>query len=267
MAAQNIVSRLFSNDESEYTVRDGNVMYLNSEPLKRSFSMPLSHKLIALFFAAAALIISWVIVDNTLFAAQRAAVASQQAIENNLKRPGSLESLPNMATLINYDDGEIDWYFSEAGYTVLDYGALLQADGFMRWKIPSDMTAEEASPLLAQGIGSLNAEQGSKIMCGSWYYANNRDTTTTMVVRYFDFSTGDAAVAVHNAMLQQGFNPESITENGVDDSGNTFCAGTLNSDGTDCTWRISALPLDDIYSISGLPEDAVYVGIRVTEIA
>ena len=85
-----------------------------------------------------------------------------------------------------------------------------------------------------------------------------------MVVRYADFSTADPQVAVQNALTKQGFNPESITESGVDDSGNTFSLGSIDVDGTMCTWKISALPLKDMYSISGLPEDACYIGVRVT---
>ena len=56
----------------------------------------------------------------------------------------------------------------------------------------------------------------------------------------------------------------NLKTNGQPINLNICSMGTLDAEGTPCTWKISALPLSDMYSISGLPEDACYVGVRVT---
>ena len=70
--------------------------------------------------------------------------------------------------------------------------------------------------------------------------------------------------AFRKALEAEGFDPESVAESGVDDSGNTYSMGTVDVDGVLCSWKISALKLDEIYSISSAPEEACYVGVRLT---
>jgi hypothetical protein len=84
-----------------------------------------------------------------------------------------------------------------------------------------------------------------------------------MVVRYADFTTGDPQVAIRSALEKEGFDANNV-ESGVDDSGNSFSTGGVDVNGTQCTWRISAVPLSDYYAISGMPENACYVGVRIT---
>ena len=85
-----------------------------------------------------------------------------------------------------------------------------------------------------------------------------------MVVRYADFSTDDPQVAVQKAVEREGFDTGSISESGVDESGNTYNMGVVEVGKKAYTWKVSALPLDDMYSINNMPTDACYVGVRLT---
>ena len=139
-------------------------------------------------------------------------------------------------------------------------------DNMILYRLPEDVSLDEAAQLYAKGVSNLSGVQASKLLVGSWYFSADRNGGTSMIVRYADFETADPQAAVQKAFDKQGFDPESISETGVDDSGNTYSMGTLDANGTQCTWKISALPLSDMYDIQGLPEDACYVGIRLTVI-
>ena len=63
-------------------------------------------------------------------------------------------------------------------------------------------------------------------------------------------------------MQAEGLENAKVTDSGVDDSGNTYQAGTVKSDGEKYTWRVSVIDLSEVYDISGLPNTAFFVGIR-----
>lgn len=259
-----LVDRIFYANRREYTHVEGEVAYLDGTPLRRPFSMPRTQRAIAAAIVVVAVIIGAVFVNNTVLTSMREAATAEQSIADNLARQTSLETVPQMAQLVNLGDDDIRARFAEAGYTVYDATELSDSGAMVLYKLPQGMDVDDAAVLYAQGIGSLSAVQATRLLNGSWYFSADRDGVTSMVVRYADFSTGDPQIAVQNALSKEDFDPESITGSGEDDSGNTFSSGTLDADGTACSWQISALPLSDMYSIAGMPEDACYVGIRVT---
>ena len=66
-------------------------------------------------------------------------------------------------------------------------------------------------------------------------------------------------------MAAEGLENATVEDSGVDDSGNTYQAGTV-TDKKDRTfnWRVSVIYLDEVYDIAGLPNTAYFVGIRFT---
>ena len=259
-----LIDHIYYENRKDYTHVEGEVAYLDPALLRRPFEMPRYQRIIALVIVAVAVIIGFLFINNTILASIREAEQAKQAVADNMARQPSIETAPQMSQLIKLSDDEIRARFQENGFTVYDASDPEDPTNMVLYKLPSDVTLDDAAVMYMQGINSLTAPQASKLLVGSWYFNSDRSGSTSMVVRYADFSTADPQVAVQNALTKQGFNPESITESGVDDSGNTFSLGSIDVDGTMCTWKISALPLKDMYSISGLPEDACYVGVRVT---
>ena len=258
------VDRIHYDGQREYTNRQGNIAYLDGTPLTRPANMPRTQRVIAIVIVGVAILIGMVMVNNFIIAPMRDAATTEQAIADNLAREASINTIPNMASLIGLDNESIKTTFADAGYKVYDASAADESNEMVLYKIPSDMSIGDATVLYQQGIGSLNAEQASRLLNGSWYFAVDRINGTSMVVRYADFSTGDPQIAVQNAIDKEGLGTATTAESGVDDSGNTYSTGTVDVAGTPCTWKVSALPLDDMYSISGLPAKACYVGVRLT---
>ena len=87
-----------------------------------------------------------------------------------------------------------------------------------------------------------------------------------MRIRYADLQSADEGQAIQSALESEGWadnNAVAISDEGIDEVGNTYKEGTIQTDSGTYAWRISACPLADVYNISGLPETAQYVGIRM----
>lgn len=250
-----------------YSSRRGNIAYLDGTPLSRPTSMPLPQRVIALGIIVIAAIIGFMLVNNFVISRWKEVQETEQTIAANLARTPSIESLPNMTYLINRGDEDIRAAFAEAGYKMYDVSDQDETHNLAMYRLPDDVSLDEAATYLQKGLNSLDAKEASKLLEGSWFFAADREGVVSMVARYADFSTGDPLIAVQNGILKEGFDATTISDSGEDESGNTYCSGNLESEGVPCTWKVSALPLKDVYSISGLPDDACYVGVRITRAA
>lgn len=262
---QSLADRMYYSNRRAYTVEHGDVKHLDSTPLKRPITMPVGQRVFMLAIVAVAVVIGFMFLNNTILESMRQTAATERAIEENIKREGSVATLPVMATLINRSDEEIRGMFQEAGYKVFDASSLDQSGNTVLFKLPSDVSVEEARAFYSDGIASLTAEQATRFLNGGWRLTADWKGGTSMVVHYTDFTTGDPEVAIRTALEKEGFDPNSVTDSGVDDSGNTYSMGTIDVDGTICSWKISALKFEDMYSINGMPENACYVGVRMTK--
>ena len=260
-----VIDRIHYDNYRGYTNRQGNIAYLDGTPLKRPFSMPWSQRIIALAIVVVAIIIGFVLVNTFVISRWQAVQATEKAITTNLARPASIESIPNMVSLITLDDASVKAALVESGNTMLDLTERDDSHDLTLYRIPPDMTTDDVLAYYMQGLNSLEAVDASKLFQGGWLFAADRTGVTSMVTRYADFTTGDPQVAIQNAILKEGFDTGAITETGEDDSGNTYTSGTfMREDEVTGTWKVSAIPFEDVYSISGLPEKSCYVGIRVT---
>lgn len=261
---KSFADRIHYDGTREYTDKRGEIAYLDGSRLARPADMPKFQRVIALVILAIAVVIGGFMVNELVISPMRASADAEQAVAANLAREGSIKSIPTMADFINLDNDAVKTTLEGAGNKLYDASVTDDSNEMTLFRIPSDMAASEVASLYVKGVGSLNAEQASKLLNGSWTFSVDRVGVTSMVVRYADFENSDPEAAVKAAVKKQGFGSESVTESGVDDSGNTYQMGTVDAGGTACTWKVSALPLSDVYSISGLPESACYVGIRVT---
>lgn len=262
---QSLGDRLFYQNRREYTVKQGDVAYLDSTPLRRPFTLPAAQRIIAIVIVGIAVIIGVLFLNDTVFERLRQSAQAEQAIETNLARQASIDTVPGMASLMNRNDDEIRQIFADAGYTCYDASATSEHNTLILYKLPSDMTVEEAAPLYAMGMSNLTPVQASKLLNGSWRFDADRSGVVSMVVHYVDFSTNDPDIAVRNALEHEQLDPNSATDSGVDDSGNSFNQGNIDAEGMPCTWKISAVTLDEMYDITGMPDNGCYVGIRLTQ--
>lgn len=259
-----LTDRLYYANRRKYSAQNGNVAYLDGEPLNRPISMPMGQRIFALVIVIAAIILGALFVNATVLSSIREAEAARQAISDNLAREASIDTIPIMTEIVTKDDDEIVEQFKRDGYTVFDATSLSNTDDMVLYKLANDIGTQEAAGMLTQGINGLTAAQATKLLNGSWYFSAERSGGTSMVVRYADFTTADPQAAVMKAITKEGFDASAISESGVDDSGNTYSMGVVEVDKKAYTWKVSALPLSDMYSITNMPEEACYVGVRLT---
>ena len=262
----------------EYDEKRGEINYLDSKGLSRPLSIPKQQFIVVAVFVAIAAAIGIYAIYSFYGAVYGSAQSTQEAIDENLSRDVTYD-LPVLSDIIAADDDTIRTAFEEAGLSIYEE-AEEESDeeaegseeteeessdeGMELVKFPSDMDASEAQSLYEEGISSLGAEDASMLLNGMWTLSVDRSSGANMIVRYADFSSGGLEAAVNAAIATEGFDTESASDIDVDDSGNTYCEGSMEIDGVAYTWRVSAIALDEIYDISGLPDDAVYVGIRLS---
>lgn len=252
-------------NKPEYVDTDDSIRYLDGSRLSRPFTMPAPQRLIAGVFLIAALgigaFLGHKVIDEVVNAPARAAAS----VEENLNRDVSLD-LPSLPGFVSYGDEDIRASFDEAGYTIYDKTEeeiAAAGVGFDFIKLPADVSLEEAGLLYLQGISKLSAADAAKLLNGSWEMTSDRSGGTDFKLKYADFASGSIDAAIQNAIVAEGLDASAFGDAGVDGSGNTFQAGTIDIDGYTYSWQVSACPLSDVYSVDGFPDTAVYVGIRL----
>lgn len=245
-------------------IDEGPVRTIDSSSLARPFDPPKPVLIVSLVFALIAAIIggryAFGAIDGILHGAQRDAAT----VETNINRGVSYD-LPIMENYISLDDATIVQTFADAGYQT--YNMLGEGEeGVDVMKIPSDVTLVDAALVYAKGVSSMDAVTASKYLVGSWRFTVSHTNGTEMKVRYCDLAAENAQDAVQHAWQSEGWADNgnvTITAEGVDEIGNTYREGTIETESGTHSWRISVCDLDGVYSISGLPSTAQYVGIRM----
>lgn len=259
------VDKLFYNSKREYTRTDGNVDYLDGTGLSRPIDIPKPQRIFIVIIVVVAAIIGIFIIKDTVITSLQSTVLAEKTMTENLARPASIESIPYLPDLIDLDNANIINKLESNGGNYYSVTESSNSTDLRIYKIPDDMNIADAAVQYRRGIGALTAADATFLLNGSWTLTVDRSGTTSAVIHYADFATGDPATAIQSAIAKEGFASDSITESGVDESNNTFTTGTLKIGETDCIWKVSALPLDEVHSIYGMPENACYVGIRVTK--
>lgn len=240
------------------------VVYLDGTPLQRPLDPPRGLKAKMLIPVLAACLIGGVAIFsyvNTVIGEPQRQV---EALQENIARDVALD-LPELSSLVTLSDQDMLDSLNSAGYTLYEKTPIGTNDkgGFEVIKLPSDVSLEQAGLLYMQGVDNLDPSDAGLLLHGSWTFSVDRSAGTNLRVRYADFSSTTVDAAIQNAKAAQGLADLQADEAGVDDSGNTYQAGTLQIGEETYTWRVSVCPLSDIYSVAGLPENSLYVGIRI----
>lgn len=248
------------------TVQIGDVCYYDGAELSRPLEMPPIVRYVTVVAMLIAAILGALFVGNYLDKIMNEPIRQQEALSAALTRDVAVE-LPPLASIMPLDDEGVMTYLMENGYTLYERTPLgTNPDGgFEVIKLPSDISLEEAEAMYVTGIDRLSAPEAVTLLKGSWNLTVQRKLGADMRVRYADFESGTIERATQNAMQAEGLANATVTETGVDGSGNTFQAGTVTTeDGSTYNWRVSVIDLSRVYSIMGLPNTAYYVGVRFT---
>ncbi|KAB1650921.1 teichoic acid transporter [Adlercreutzia muris] len=258
---ESIKNSLFHREKS--TVRIGDVRYHDGAELSRPLEMPVRVKAVMLAAMAVAAVASGLFLSKYFDQVMNEPLRQQEALQENLAREVSYD-LPSLAALMPLDDEAMMASLTEAGYTLYERTPVgtNPEGGFEVIKLPADLTVEEAGLMYMTGIDKLSAADAVRLLKGAWTLDVSRKAGESIRLRYADFDSGTIEKAVQGAMQAEGLESAEITDNGVDDSGNTFQAGTVATDSGTYNWRVSAIELSEMYDISGLPNTAFFVGIR-----
>ena len=152
-----------------------------------------------------------------------------------------------------------------AGYAYVDMNEINKSPDFTidYFKLPSDMSVEEAEGAYTNGISSLDTETAVKLLSGSWRLTVNRAGGFSYNIRYADFESDNPNSAIQKAMEEQGLADTTLTESGKDRTGNQFQSGEVEIDGYHYTWTVSVCKLKEAYRVSGIPGSSQYVGVRL----
>lgn len=220
-----------------------------------------------LILVAIALIIAAIIGYNLYsFASNNFVYANERHLEavNAQISRGETVNLPSLDLLVGYDEAGASANLLSAGYTTFEPDSV-EGSAYETVKIPSDMTAEQAKKVYESGIAKADAATAAKLLTGMWRLSmGDGDEGKLLTLRYADFNSGSAASAISAAMMAEGLVEDSVTDSGIDESGNTYKVGTGSSNGIDFTWRVSTCELKEIYNIDVLPNSAMYVVVRIS---
>lgn len=245
-------------------IDEGPIRTIDSSSLARPFDPPKPVLIVSLVFALIAAIIggryAFGAIDGILHGAQRDAAT----VETNINRGVSYD-LPSWKTIFP-STMRLLYKPSPTPDTRRTTYLAKAKEGVDVMKIPSDATLADAALVYAKGVSNMDAVTASKYLVGSWRFTVSRTNGTEMKVRYCDLAAENAQDAVQHAWQSEGWADNgnvTITAEGVDEIGNTYREGTIETESGTHSWRISVCDLDGVYSISGLPSTAQYVGIRM----
>lgn len=241
----------------------GSVSYLNGDALEANFELPRPVRLRALLIVLAAIILGaaflFVYFDQIVNAPAR----EQEAVQESLSKQASFD-FPLLSELLPLSDADIMAALSATGETLFEKTPVGSGSSFEVIKLPSDVSLADAGAMYLTGISKLSPSQAVKLLNGSWDLDVNREKGMNMSLHYADFVSGSAENAVQAALQAQGLDTASITDSGVDGSGNVYSSGNLVIGDATYAWKVSSVPLADVYEIPGVPESAAYVGVRFT---
>lgn len=242
------------------------IEYPDVSVLNRPLDLPGSIRGGLLVFLAIAAIIGAVVLFRYFDVVVNAPAREAAQVTENITKHVPY-NLPVLLDLLPLDDTEMMAQLSASGDTLFEREAIgsNEAGGFQVVKLPEGVSIADAATIYLAGLDNVSAVSASRLLNGAWNLAVTREAPYSVLLRYADFSSGSIETAIQNAILAENLEVQEETDSGVDESGNTYVAGTLEDDGVLYQWRISVIALSDVYDIKGMPEDSLYVGIRMTE--
>lgn len=251
-----------------YSVKKGAIRYLNGQGLSKPLTMERPQIIMLGIFVVLALAIGFSIIMNLVEGIHSSASSKHTSVEENLSKNIDYD-FPSLPALAPLDDDGIRRAFKNQGLTTYEKPSdkNSKTEPLQIIKLPPGVSVSDAALMYAGGINKLDAAKAALLLNGSWTLTADNGTTRSLHLRYADFKSGSVGAAIEAAIKSEGFDPSTTPAeggSGIDAAGNTFQTGTISIDGTDQTWRVSAIGLSSAFDIKGLPDSAVYVGIRLS---
>ena len=253
-----------NNDD---TFVEGNVAYPNAKKLLRPQSIGGKWLIVAGLIVILAVCSAYFLVSRATDSIYFSQVRTSSQVEQNMAREIAYD-LPQLKDYIAATDAQDVYNDLSERYELVQLGIDdVSSTGFDVFKLPEDVNVDEGAAALKNGIGSMDILSASKVLNGGWRITMDLTNYQDLRVRYTDFKSSSIEEAILSAIQSEGFDGEDceITKEGVDESGNTFKSGTVQTEDETYFWRVSAVKFNDAYSIKGMPETAIYVGIRMTD--
>lgn len=256
----------FGKKQKNDTMQKGNIEYPNAKKLLRPQNLQGANLMIACILVVIAIIAAYNLAANAADTIYFSEVRKTEQIELNIARSSDY-AFPLAKNYITSSNAQDSYNELSEEYTLVPLGVNeVNESTFDVFRLPEDVSPTTGEEALKNGIGSMDMLSASYVLNGGWRATMDLTSYQDFRIRYADFKSKTIEDALLNAINTQGFSDDDseMTNEGVDDSGNTFKSGTTTIDGETYYWRVSALKFNDAYSIKGMPENVVYVGIRMT---
>ncbi len=244
---------------------DAPIRYYDGQSLSRPLEMPRKKIIAALIFVVAALLLAaylFFVVFRPFFTEENNSEKTAQniAADVSYQIPAAVEY-----SLLSRD--EILEKMNASGLPFIDLTdeAAAANGGLDLFRLPDGVDIVTAGALYAKGIDTLSSADAAKFLNGSWRLTLTTEGSYNLRIRYALLDSTDPSAAVFEAMSACGLDGAEVISEGVDESGNTYKTGEMETDRGVFNWRVAACPLNEVYDIEGLPSSASYVVIRLYE--
>lgn len=242
---------------------EGRITYLDQKSLAKKPGMSTRKKVFLIVMAAIALALGLFVFFKIVPLFTHTTTFSQAPVEEALQEQSYDFPQAKQVALLSADD--IIAYLDENHVSYYNATSSEQKSlgGLDVIKLPDGVDLLTAGALYSQGIDKLNASEAATLLNGSWQLTLRIQGGYELRVRYASFTSATDQEAVEMARTEFGLDNTTVTAQGVDQHGNTYMIGEIQSAEGPLTWRIGACPLSEMYSIDGLPSSASYVVVRL----
>lgn len=256
----------FFKKPDDATVTQGNITYPNAAKLLRPQSIKGPALILVGIIIVAAIAAGYTFASKAADALYFSEIRKGSQVEQYMAREIAYD-MPQLKDYIAEEDAEAIYNTISEQHTLV----LLSADGvtstgFDAFRLPSDISPEEGTAALKDGIGAMDIVKASKVLNGGWRMTADFSSYQDLKLRYADMKSNSLEEAIIAAIHDQGFDSDEseVAKEGIDESGNTYKSGSIDIDGETYFWRVSAVKFNEAYPIKGMPETTLYVGIRMT---
>lgn len=239
---------------------------LDGSRLSRPLDLPRKNYTMVLIALALAVVVGFLMFNQFSNTVVYGSENQEKEVTAQINRGVKIEA-PLMTDYVTLSNKKIISKLEKAGYVLYDNSTEEddRAKGFDLVKIPSDITLEQATPVIQSGFNMANPVTLATYLPGTWRMLMNRSEGVEMKLKYVDFTANSANVAIENAINNQQFDVKTAGEMAKDSAGNFSQSGTVKLDGDTYYWTISTCNLSAVYNASTLPETAQYVGITLAK--
>lgn len=250
-----------SQVDSPYETQ-GRITYLDQKSLAQKPGMSIRKKVFLIIMATIALALGMFVFFKVVPLFTHTTSFSQAPVEEALQEQAY--DFPQASQIILLSADDILSYLDSNHISYYNATSSEQSSlgGLDVIKLPDGIDLLTAGALYSQGIDNLNASEAATLLNGSWQLTLRVQGGYELRIRYASFTSSTDQEAVDLARQEFGLDDATVTAQGVDQHGNTYLVGEIQSAEGPLSWRIGACPLSEMYAIDGLPSSASYVVVR-----